>query len=363
MNAPEVYLLHAYSSRNSGDGLLVELSLKAIRDAGVTGKIVVVCLDKVSFEGYLSDTNIELISVGQFFLRKVCGAFSRRRCVYFGVGGGYLRASSKSEGWKSLVAHGSQILMSTVGGPSRRIYLPQSVGPFDTAPGRMLARLVRGHVERIFVRDDKSLDELGHPGATRTGDLVVLEIDEHAHRGTLRHAKGIAPQVYLVFRDLKEKPYREEYLTRVRALMGLLPEAKLAVQSRGRGNGDDVFYRDLLGTGDAVLLKDVLAAGNAIIVSVRLHGSLESVLAGVPSVHLAYERKGRAAYGDLGLEAFVFHASDFDPQAVVSAVQSIIADEEEFWTCLERRTQQGHQLFVEAIKDELRTFDNLNHGR
>ena len=45
MNAPDYYLLHAYSSHNSGDGLLVKLSLKAIRAAGVTRTITVVCLD------------------------------------------------------------------------------------------------------------------------------------------------------------------------------------------------------------------------------------------------------------------------------------------------------------------------------
>ena len=160
MNAPDYYLLHAYSSHNSGDGLLVKLSLKAIRAAGVTRTITVVCLDKASFAGYLDDPNIKLISLGEFLWCRIGNAFSRRRVVYFGVGGGYLRASSKSEGWKSFVAHGSQIFMSSIGGRSHRIYFPQSVGPFDTRPGKMLASLVRSHVERIFLRDDKSVLEL-----------------------------------------------------------------------------------------------------------------------------------------------------------------------------------------------------------
>jgi polysaccharide pyruvyl transferase WcaK-like protein len=365
MNAPDYYLLHAYSSHNSGDGLLVKLSLKAIRSAGVTRTITVVCLDKASFAGYLDDPNIKLISLGEFLRSRVSHVFSRRRTVYFGVGGGYLRASSKSEGWKSLIAHGSQIFMSSLGGPGRRIYFPQSVGPFDTRPGKMLASLVRRHVERIFLRDDKSVLELAHPGATRTGDLVVLEIARDVMAGTLRRpvAVAVAPQVYLVFRDLQGKPYRDAYLQRIRALMALLPDAKLAVQARGRGNSDDVFYREHLGVDNAALLKDVLAEGNPIVVSVRLHGSLESILAGVPSVHLAYERKGRAAFTDLGIDDFAFHASDFDPAAVADAVQSIVRDEEQYWTRVESRAQQSHQLFVEAIKHELREFDHADHGR
>ena len=57
------------------------------------------------------------------------------------------------------------------------------------------------------------------------------------------------------------------FLERVRALMALLPDARLAVQARGRGNSDDVFYREHLGVGDAAMLKEVLAERSAIVVS------------------------------------------------------------------------------------------------
>jgi polysaccharide pyruvyl transferase WcaK-like protein len=80
-------------------------------------------------------------------------------------------------------------------------------------------------------------------------------------------------------------------------------------------------------------------------------------------VHLAYERKGRAAFSDLGLDEFAFHASDFDPQAVADAVRSIMLDEEQYWMRVERSAQHSHQLFVEAIKHELQAFDHADHGR
>ncbi len=177
MNAPDYYLLHAYSSHNSGDGLLVKLSLKAIRAAGVTRTITVVCLDKASFAGYLNDPNIKLISLGEFLRCRIRNAFSRRRVLYFGVGGGYLRASSKSEGWKSFIAHCGRsscpaLAVKAIESISLRAW--DRLTP--ARPGKMLASLVRRHVERIFLRDDKSVLELAHPAATRTGDLVVLEI-------------------------------------------------------------------------------------------------------------------------------------------------------------------------------------------
>jgi hypothetical protein len=55
-------------------------------------------------------------------------------------------------------------------------------------------------------------------------------------------------------------------------------------------------------------------------VSVRLHGSLESLLNGVPSYHLSYERKGFGAYADLGLNRWVANAADFDADEVAATI-------------------------------------------
>jgi hypothetical protein len=70
-----------------------------------------------------------------------------------------------------------------------------------------------------------------------------------------------------------------------------------------------------------------------------------------------------AAFADLGLDDFAFHASDFDPQAAAGAVQSIVVNEEQYWTRVERGVQHSHQLFVELIKHELQAFDHADHGR
>lgn len=174
MKTPDVYLLHAYSSRNSGDGLLVKLSLRAIREAGFRQRVTVVCLDPASFVGYLDDSLVELISLWQFVGRTLACAWLRRAPVFFGVGGGYLRAGTWKEGCKTLVAHGLQIACASLWRPRSRVYLPQSVGPFSSVPGRVLKWLVRRHVDTMFLRDDKSMAELNHRHAVRIGDLVVL---------------------------------------------------------------------------------------------------------------------------------------------------------------------------------------------
>jgi polysaccharide pyruvyl transferase WcaK-like protein len=358
-----IYLLHAYSSKNSGDGVLVKLSLNAIRAAGLTANVKVVCLDKASFVGYLDDPDVTLMSLPEFFAARIKEVLSRRPTLFFGVGGGYLRSSNWTEGLKSLLAHGSQILLSRFGcAPRRAIYLPQSVGPFGRGPGNLLKQLIRFNVDTIFLRDDKSTSELKHSHSIRTGDLVVLEIARsYSEKTPVEHTRP--PQVALVFRDLSAKAYNEDYLKSIKELQALLPNAILAVQASGRGNSDDVFYDRTLGAKAHVYLKDVLATKNAIVVSVRLHGSLESILHGVPSVHIAYERKGPAAFSDLGLDAFSFHASNFSPLAVANAVKAIETRPADYWRNVKQMDVGCYTNFINVIRNELDQFANAHNGR
>ncbi|MDR0241445.1 MAG: polysaccharide pyruvyl transferase family protein [Burkholderia sp.] len=364
MKKPDVYLLHAYSSRNSGDGLLVKLSLKAIRDAGIDGVVTIVCLDPASFAGYLDDTQVRIWSLARFWGESVRWLGRARPAIFFGVGGGYLRASGALEGWKSLVAHGSQLACVALRRAALSIYLPQSIGPLKSLPGTLLASLVRRCVNVVFLRDDQSVDELAHPNGIRTGDLVVLEIGRSPRcgRDDVRRPVRARP-IRFVFRDLKGKPYRDDYVTRVRRLARLLPEAGFALQSSGRGNGDDTFYRDTFGIAQVADLATLVARERPVVVSVRLHGSLESVLAGVPSIHIAYERKGQAAYDDLGLSRYVVHASDFDVERVALLARELAQDDGAYWQALRTLGADRYNEMVGRIRHEIDQFNHLRHGR
>ena len=335
MKSPDIYLLHAYSSRNSGDGLLVKLSLRAPRDAGFVQPVTIVCLDPASFHGYLDDPDVELISLWRFVGRTLLYARRGRQTVFFGVGGGYLRAGTWKEGCKTLIAHGLQIVCGSLWKSRSRIYFPQSVGPFSGVPGHILKWLVRNHVDTIMLRDDKSVRELDHRNSIRIGDLVVLEISKPLHMSRAMTAMSTVPaarrKVYFVFRDLGGKPYAERYNAKLQRLLELTPDATLALQSAGRGNSDDRFYQQMFGVNSAPALGDVIRDEDAIVVSVRLHGSLESVLGGAPSIHIAYERKGLAAFSDLGLSDYAFHAESFDPEQVAASIENLRCDTAPFW--------------------------------
>jgi len=144
----------------------------------------------------------------------------------------------------------------------------------------------------------------------RTPDLAVMKL-----------AASFVPQaldqrftnIYLIARDLdKPDKIRKRYYNELQSLRRLIPQAIPIVQSNIRGNNDALFYQRLgWGQNFASLSRAVSERGRGVVISVRLHGSLQSLISGCPSVHLSYERKGFGAYEDLGLRKYVHAALNF----------------------------------------------------
>ncbi|MGU3782304.1 polysaccharide pyruvyl transferase family protein [Burkholderia metallica] len=346
MNKPvHVALLHAYSTRNSGDGLLVDLSIGLLRDAfGPYVRVSVVAADPASFS-HLPDVHpapvlavrgaarIAQASAAPLplVLNPSLGALRdllSRVDLIVGVGGGYLRARSAIEALKLEAGH---LLQMRLARAARKptVYLPQSIGP--AASRSWLAahmRTMLASFDDVFVRDDRSAAFLaGNANTRRTPDLAVLEFGRgRAGFAARRPAPDAAPEhVAIVLR--KPPAWSAAQRTRYHASTGALIERlcttcrlTFAVQSTGRGNDDSAYYRSL-GIDAVHSLKDVLAHDTPdAVVSVRLHGALESILHGVPAYHLSYERKGFGAYADLGVVDWVANAADFDAAAVAQTL-------------------------------------------
>src|SRR5690606_35853568 len=165
--------------------------------------------------------------------------------------------------------------------------------PLPPVPFRSIAQRLR-NARIVYVRDDRSQQELRSVGvvAARMPDLAVLSLATSLPAPLL----GNGP-VGLVARALdgKDRSYRARMLK-----LHQLLQPEILVQSRGRGNDDPTFYRSLGWNAEHRSMLDAVSgpAAPAAVVSVRLHGSLQAILAGVPSVHLSYERKGWGAYED-----------------------------------------------------------------
>ncbi|PRF23187.1 polysaccharide pyruvyl transferase family protein [Burkholderia multivorans] len=342
MNRPvHVALLHAYSARNAGDGLLVELSVALLCDAfGADTRVSVVAADPASFPahpdvrpapvlaaggaGRLIGAAMAALPVGANPALADLRGLLKQADLIVGVGGGYLRARNSVEALKLEAGHLVQMRAARAA-RKPAVYLPQSIGPAaDNAmlAGHLTSLLADFHT--VFVRDDRSMTLLAtNPNTRRAPDLAVLEFGRRA-AGLRAHARAPSARPGHVALVLRRPPAWNtaqcaRYHAQTEALverLGASCRITFAVQSTGRGNDDAAYYRER-GFDDTRTLKDVLASDTPdAVVSVRLHGALESILHGVPAYHLSYERKGFGAYDDLGAGHWVANAADFDANAV-----------------------------------------------
>ncbi|RQQ47554.1 polysaccharide pyruvyl transferase family protein [Burkholderia stagnalis] len=380
-----VVLLHAYSRRNSGDGLLVDLSIELLREAfGADTRTTIVAADPDSFADAGCTLGAPVLAqrgIASRIAAAARGWLTARTPaalapvladadLIVGVGGGYLRARTIAQALRLEVGHLLQLRAARASGKPA-VYLPQSIGParigLPIASRAWRARLAAllGWCTTVFVRDERSLAMLsGNANTLRAPDLAVLAF-------ATRHPRpAVAPRVNAPVRHvalvLRAAPsWSRAQCTRYRRAIDRLVariEARsritFALQSTGRGNDDTAFYRRLGIAHPLPSLRRVLAEDPPdFVVSVRLHGALESILAGVPAFHLSYERKGFGAYADLGLNDWVVNAADFDADAVADHIYGPSAALR-FWNAATNRTcvlqaQRAH--VIAALRDAVRT--------
>lgn len=373
-----VALIHAYSSRNSGDGLLVDLSVDLLKQAfGNDTRISIVAADPASFPQYsdvraapvLADSGLtRVVGAASLFLpmRLNARAAGLLRLlgsvdVIAGVGGGYLRARNCAEALKLEAGHLLQMRAARrVGKPT--VYLPQSIGPSMPAQPLLahMAGLLNGF-SSVFVRDDRSMQFLaGNTNTTRAPDLAVLDFERRSAQ-ILARAESAQPQVKRVAFVLRRAPswsdaQRVRYETATRKLIDRIEaqcQIVYAVQSTGRGNDDLAYYRSIGIGGPLMPLKKLLVSDPPdVVVSVRLHGALEAILHGVPAYHLSYERKGFGAYADLGVEGWVSNAADFEPDCVAQTLLEPGAIHR-FWICAKggfERIRAGRERVISGLR-------------
>ncbi|MFE0748293.1 polysaccharide pyruvyl transferase family protein [Gordonia sp. NPDC058843] len=342
-----IVVLHAYSRTNSGDGLLVDLTVRRLSRIFPEDRIVIVAQDPGSFPEYevrswsaarsllapssrWSTVQVSLTGPARHLLSELDAAR-----LIVGVGGGYLRASSVLELAKSFFAHYSQLKAATSAN-APAVYLPQSIGPYPKYLSRIVLNRV-GRLQAFHVRDDRSLEFLaGAQNVKRTPDLAVLELFEN-EIGTIDGPFG---RPVAIAREI-DRP--GTYYDTLRD-MSDTGRFDWAVQASARGNNDVPLSQRLAG-GCAKPVSEVLNGDQCrVVVSTRLHGALEAILRGYPAVHLGYERKSWGAFEDLGLGEFVLDCRRTSGAEVAKVVDRIENDPDTYWS----RVRSAQESMSEA---------------
>jgi polysaccharide pyruvyl transferase WcaK-like protein len=365
-------LIHAYSRTNAGDGLLVDLGLERLRRAGVgPDQVLLVALDPDSFPEVAHRVGVgargrglgwELVPAAGKALSVTAGAMSPKLVAgslakamhgcdaFVAVGGGYLRSVDGTSSVGTLINHLPQLTAASRSeAPS--VYLPQSIGPLKGPVGRAV-RQALGHIDVVCARDGWSADELsGLTNVHRIPDLAVLDVAERWDEIT---PAGTGGKVGFVARQVGHAAGYEAVVQKLAE--DLAPDSVWAVQTAGDKTKSDAVHYERLGVTTGGKLADMLATPGelSLAISVRLHGALMSIEAGVPAIHLAYDRKGPAAFADLGLDDWCFDVRNLDAAALREAVDGLRADPGPYW---ERLAKQ-----VPALRTYSTQLDDLVSG-
>ncbi|MEM7339989.1 MAG: hypothetical protein AAF467_15140 [Actinomycetota bacterium] len=339
-----VALLHAYRAANRGDRWLVELSRTLVADAAGCDPIIY-ALDP---HGMGPDTRQVLASPTRLRAAFAAGASTVPHLqpvartvaqlpapddldAVIGIGGGYLRSNDPVHELVFRAHHLPQLqLIAQLG--ARGAYLPVSVGPFRRGLGRVVRRTL-GEVAWVAVRDDRSARYLGGWARTRRApDLGACWI------GRTRPAlapgdPGVAGIALRALRGTSLGVDTIEALT----LRGV--KTRFGLQSdHGRTNDDRAFYA-AAGITDAVGFGELLATEPrpGVMLAGRLHAALEAIAAGIPTIHLGYERKSFGAYADLGLPDHVVDPWTTTADDLADRIEALAADPEPYWAALTDR--------------------------
>lgn len=364
-----ILITHAFSRRNQGDGLLVDLTLEALEQAGFSAEeCLLLALDANSFSDLRKvrqapgestarvtprlfragvEVGLDLVSgvLEPALTVGTVARIARKAEGIVAVGGGYLVTDSASRQIGVLMNHLVQLRVS--GRKSRpTVYFPQSIGPLSGIVGRWVRASLR-QIDRVYVRDKLSEVELSGSNVKRCADLAVLKLARTFQ--DMRLEQPDPSSTILVLRDLPNAP---GYIARAQALAANVSDPVFAVQADVEGHRSDRMFYEKLAVPSAGPFSDVRANGPArVVVSVRLHGAIAALMAGYPAIHLAYERKGWGAYTDLNLDEFVHDARDFSPYRVANQVRKLQADSTEYWHRVERASGALREQHDELVTD------------
>jgi colanic acid/amylovoran biosynthesis protein len=235
------------------------------------------------------------------------------------------------------------------------ILLPQSYGPFEKRDVREAAHRLFDAATQIWVRDDVSFHHLtGLLGADeRVRSAPDITVALHATRPASPPAANtvaVIPNINLATRD----PRRGGVTAYATALVELVSQLQkhdarpvlLLHSTHGDPAVIDECVRmmpdiELVVPANGLDAKAYLSECSAV-VSGRFHGLVSALSSGVPAVAHSWSHKYEELMADFGQGAYVL--DPYEPDAAVSAVETLLNDRSAADTILDATTRLQRQL-------------------
>lgn len=312
-----VLILHGYSAENAGDGLLVRETLELVRAAlGDDAEITLLASRPETFND-LGVSALPTVPTKRGWDPRTKDVLKRidEYDIAVAVGGGYLRAGTVVETLKTAFVHVPQ-LKAAARTTTPTIYLPQSIGPARFGTRGWVQRTL-ANIDTVMVRDDRTVAEVGGPTTQRRPDLATAAVVNGRQPGA-----EVDPTPVLSIRAVHGKINPDIY-----RLADQIAPYDGYIQSTVGGN-DDRPASATLSPRQMIERSELMTPGSTprVVVAVRLHAALMALAAGHYVVHLAYERKGFGAFGDLGISPWVHTVGSFDVDTVVAQTKALLTD-------------------------------------
>lgn len=198
---------------------------------------------------------------------------------------------------------------------------PQTIGPFDTRRGRVLARATLKSATAVMVRDPESARASGALG--RAVDVIATDVafaipvpERASQHDVLLNASGLLwnPNPHVDHQEYREslRALISELQERGRTV-SLLAHVASGANSASRGADNDLNAVEALAAefgGDVVVpegLEDVrrMVASARVVIGARMHACLNALSVGTPAIAMAYSRKFGPLLSPLGWDRTV----------------------------------------------------------
>jgi len=220
------------------------------------------------------------------------------------------------------------------------VMAPQTIGPFRSVSGRMLARRSLHRSALVFARDPVSAAAaaaLDRPVDAVTSDLAFAIAPPQPaapHRDVILNVSGLLWQENP---HLDARAYRETVTAIVRTLLaGSRPVAVLphVLDSHDRDNDApavDALAAEFGADIEVVAPRDLddarsIIAGSTVLIGARMHACLNALSTGVPAIAMAYSRKFAPLFDAIGWPYSIPPASTAAGAAAAARVLEMLAD-------------------------------------